>query len=171
MNLIRRAGSNSSNTAICGISHWRDASNYVNARVFAANANSSQDYNSSKDWGGEYSQSSFFGVELSNGKVLVYHGGKTYLYTAYNSRTDVASLAGVVIPLPTTDALFFPACIVPDGTDSWLMLNSIGASTIVIQKWTINPTTYKWTKNYRNTSLYIYRSKHMKLNELQIIDL
>ncbi len=43
MNLIRRAGSNSSNTAICGISHWRDASNFINARVFAANANSSQD--------------------------------------------------------------------------------------------------------------------------------
>ena len=166
MNLIRRAGSNSSNTAICGISHWRDASNYINARVFAANANSSQDYNSGKDWGGEYSSSSFFGVELSNGKVLVYHGSKTYLYTAHNSRTDVTSLAGAVIPLPATDAQFFPACIVPDGTDSWLMLNSTGASTIVIQKWTINPTTYKWTKNYETLPYTFTGQNFMKLNEL-----
>ena len=46
------------------------------------------------------------------------------------------------------------------------MLNSIGANTIVIQKWTINPTTYKWTKNYETLPYTFTGQNYMKLNEL-----
>ena len=164
MQLIRRAGSNSSSTAICGVSHWRDSSNYVNARVFAANSNSYTDYNSNKDWG-EYRSGQFYGIELSNGKTLVYHGGKTFLYTAYNNRTDVTSTAGAAVPFDS-NADWMGACIIPDGTDSWLMLNSSSSNTTTIQKWSINPTTYKWTKIFETAPYVFTGQSFMKLNEL-----
>lgn len=143
MQYILQENSTTANTAISGISHWRDGSNYVNARVWAPSSNSYTDYNSGKNWG-YYNSGQFWGVALSNNKTLVYHGSAVMLYTAYNSRTDVTTIAD---PFPMENPDFGGNCIIPDGTDSWLMLeNGPSSQVVVLGKWSINPITLKWTR-------------------------
>jgi hypothetical protein len=144
MQYILQDNSTTGNTAISGISHWRDGSSYVNARVWAPSSNSYTDYNSGQNWGATYSSGAFYGVALSNNKTIVYHGGKTFLYTAYNSRTDVTSTAA---PCPFPENIDFGGNVItPDGTDSWLVLENGQAQVQVLAKWSINPTTLQWTR-------------------------
>ena len=162
MNLMLQDNSDTSNTPIVGISHWRNSSNYVVARVFNS-AGSYNDYASTSDWGA-YRSGAFLGFALSTGKVLVYHGGITCLYTAYNSRTDVTSTAGGVAPFQTSADWSF-SMIEPDGVDSWIMLvNTNNAMTI--SKWTINPTTFQWTQNWVKGVYDMETTSYKKLNIL-----
>ena len=162
MNLVRRANSNTGNTAISGISHWRNSSNYIVARVFGFSAGNYTDYTSSTNWGTTYSGSNFYGFELSNGKTIVYHGGVTYLYTAYNSRVLVTPPNE--FPVDYED--FVTACIIPDGTDSWISLWSSSSSTVSMAKFSINPTTLEWTTVWVTTPYAYSGSSYMKLNQL-----
>ena len=140
-NIFRRAGSNSSNAAILGTAHYRDGNSHAVARVWSSTSSTYQDYNSSLGYNAVYSSGIFAGFELSTGKTLVYHGAQTWLYTAYNNRTQVT--AGPA-PSPVTTNIGF-ATGVPDGTDSWIFLKP-NANFLKLEKWTINPNTYEWTK-------------------------
>ena len=165
MQFILQANSTTANTAISGCTHWRQSGPRVWARVFAGNSTNYNDISQiSGDWGLSYRSGQFWGVALSTGKVLVYHGNITNLFTAYNSYSDVTSSAGVLPGFSITASPDFGgACIVPDGVDSWLVLN---ATASVIEKWSINPTTYKWTRKWGTNIVYAGGSAFMKLNIL-----
>jgi hypothetical protein len=166
MQLIFNESNNSSNTAVCGAGHWRNSSGSVVARVYSPTVSTFTDYNSGLDWGGAYSSGSFWGVALANGTVLIYHNRITnaYLYTAHNSRTSVSSVFSPDIG-ESTD--FGGACVIPDGVNSWLMLSGSGVVAPRLQKWSINQSTYVWTKNWEfETPLLLGTSSYLKLNKL-----
>ena len=163
MNLILQDNSNTSNTPVVGISHWRNSSNYIVARVFNSGG-SYYDYSSTSDWGGTYKNGAFLGFALSTGKVLVYHGGITCLYTVYNSRTDVTSTAGTATPFQTAFD-WAGSMIEPDGVDSWIMVENT-SNAMAISKWSINPTTFEWTRNWVKGIHDINTNSYKKLNML-----
>jgi hypothetical protein len=149
------------NTAISGIVHWRNGSSQVVARVFSATDTSYTDYNSGGNWDEVYTSSFFYGFALSNGQVLVYHGGQTWLYSSYNSRTQVSGGA----PFPSGG--FENGMIIADGTDSWIKLSTASGIAPNMQKWSINPSTRVWTKNWQTeTPLSFAGQSYMRLAKL-----
>lgn len=161
MMFLLQEGSNTSNTAISGAVHWRNGSNYIHARVFSATDGNSSDYTANDNWDNMYSSNTFLGVALSTGAVLVYHGGLTARYTAYNTRTTVTASHLF------NNLEFRGATFIPDGVDSWLVLSSPSTQSPVLQKWSINPSTYVWTKNWETTTPLMFTgNSYLKLNKL-----
>jgi hypothetical protein len=162
LNLVRKSNSSDANSAISGISHWRNGSSYIVARVWGFASGTYQDYVSSDNWDVTYTSSDFYGFELSNGKTLVYHSSNfQYLYTAYNSRVQVTAN-----PFPIDYGDFMTACIIPDGTDSWIALWGAGRETVSMAKFSLNISTYTWTINWQATPVAYIGSSYMKLNAL-----
>jgi len=162
MCLIRKSNSSDANTAISGISHWRNGSNYIVARVWGFASGTYQDYVSSNNWDMTYSSTNFFGFDLSNGKTLVYHSPSyQYLYTAYNNRVQVTAST-----FPIDYAAFQGACIIPDGTDSWIALWNDNGNTVSMAKFSLNITTYTWTLNWQTTPVAYNGGAYMRLNAL-----
>lgn len=149
MSFILQSNSSASNTVVSGACHYRNGSNQIVARVFAGSSMSFTDHNSGLNWDEAYRSSQFFGVALSTGNVLIYHGSQTWLYTSQSSRTQVTSTAGAAPGFIITDASFGGQAILPDGTDSWIMLSGPSVNAPYLEKWSINPTTYTWTRNWR----------------------
>ena len=162
MNLVRKSNSSDANTAISGISHWRNGSNYIVARVWGFASGTYQDYVSSNNWDITYTSADFYGFELSNGKTLVYHSPSFQaLYTAYNSRVQVSATA---FPIDYDD--FITACIIPDGPDSWITLWGSSITTISMAKISLNITTYVWTVIWQATPVAYTGGSYLKLNIL-----
>jgi hypothetical protein len=163
MQFILQENSNANNTAISSCCHWRDGSSYIRARVFSASSMSYTDYNSNANWDNSYGSSVFWGVALSTGNALVYHNPQVWLYSSYNSRTQVTAAPPPMI----SDVQFGGACIIPDGTDSWLSINGTSSQAPFLSKWTINPSTYVWTQNWESEApLTLGTSSYLKLSKL-----
>lgn len=166
MQFILQDTSNTSNTAIAGATYWRNASNYVYARIFApSGAYTDITYNS--DWNVDLVSGVFVGVALADGKVIVYHGSRTHLYTTYNSYTDITASAGTINPW---SGIYGPefggSSTINDGPNSFLIIHPSAAASLM-SKWTIDPNTYKWTRNWVSSQLaFPEGSSYMKLNKL-----
>jgi hypothetical protein len=160
MQFILQDTSTTANTAISGSCHYRNGSSQVVARVFSPGG-SSQDYNSSQNWSELYTSGQYYGFALADGRVIVYHGAQTWLYTAFNNRTQVTSGA------PFADVDFRGSCIVNDGPNSWLVLSASSTQAPFLQKWTINPSTYVWTLNWESENpMVLGTSAYLKLNKM-----
>ncbi len=134
-----QANSRTNNTALSGVTHWRNATG-ANARVFNGASSSYTDYASNKPWNDVYSTTFFPMVSLSNGKTIVYHGGETWLYTNNSTRTQITA------PLPPwiTITAWTGASTIPQEADTW-MTTSPTSNISELQKWKIDPLTYEWT--------------------------
>ena len=174
MQLYLGPNSTTANTAISGISHWRNSSNQIVARVFAGSSTTYTDYVSAGDWNIEYQTGGFPGYCLSDGSVLVFHSSAyTYRYTAHNTRTRVyptnSSLSGLttltgataIIPISTPD--WTGATTIPDGNNQWLFLDTSGG---ILKRLYINPTTLVYTITSLGYVVTTGNSSYMKLNEL-----
>lgn len=159
-----QANSRTNNTALSGVNHWRNSSSNVIARVFDGGSSSNYDFNSGEGWG-KYSSSIFPMVSLSNGKTIVYHGGITYLYSAYNNRVQITAAK----PPFSNDSAWHGACTIPQEPDTWLALASPGGSLQQLKKWKINPDTYEWTEILSPAGQQILQvgwQSYQKLNQL-----
>jgi hypothetical protein len=164
MQFLLQANSTTANTAISGVTHWYQSGSQCYARVFSGSSTSYNDVNAGAGgWDNPLSSSQFWGVALSTGAVLVYHGAKTYLYNSYTSYSDVTSTAGTSVGFGS-DPNFGGACIVPDGANSWLIVHP-SASFLTISKWSINTSTYAWTKSW-SKMVGFGGGSYMKLNLL-----
>jgi len=133
------------NTALVGVTHFRNSSNDIIARVFDTGGGST-DHNSGQNWDVLYSSSNSPMVSLSIGKTIVWHGSRTYLYTSASSRTEITA-APPPFGTNANDA-FAPSYVVPahGEPDTWYSLGSNSSNVATLQKWSINPTTYVWTE-------------------------
>ena len=173
MQLYLGPNSNTSNTAISGISHWRNSSNYIVARVFAGSSTTYTDYVSSTDWGTEYSSGQFPGFALSDGSVLVFHTTtNVYRYTAHNSRVRVYPtpspgvgniFVGSGSGFPISNPDWTGATTIPDGDNQWLFVD---ASAGILKRLYINPSTFVYTITSIATVVTAGATSYMKLNAL-----
>ena len=132
------------NTALVGVTHYRNSSNQIVARVFGTDGGSS-DHNSGQNWDVVYSSSNSPMVSLSTGKTIVWHGSKTYLYTSASSRTEITAAAP---PFGTNaNNAWCPTFVVPvqGEPDTWYALGSENSNLTTIYKYRIDPNTYEWT--------------------------
>lgn len=175
MQLFLGPNSTTANTAISGISHWRNSSNVIVARVFAGSSGTYYDWVGSGDWSIEYYSSQFVGFALSDGSVLVYHTPTVvYRYTAYNSRTrvypttgsttinNIITINGGNFPIPSPD--FGGCCAIPDGDNTWLYVEASSNPTI-LRRISINISTLAWTTTVVGT-LATGGTSYLKLNAL-----
>jgi hypothetical protein len=161
MQLLLQDGSTTANTAISGANHWRNSSNQIVARVFEASSNSFSDYNSGQDWDVSYRSNNFWGVALSTGAVIVYHGGLTMRYTSAGSRTSASGS----MPFGSPD--WSGGVVINDGPDSWIALSTPSGVAPTVQKWTINPSTGAWTMNWETEMPLLFSGQaYMRLHKL-----
>jgi hypothetical protein len=164
MTLISGANNTTSNTAVSGCVHWRNGSNQIVARVFNGSNDSYTDYNSGQDWDAVYASTAFFGIALEDGRVIIYHGGQTFVYTGSSgSRTQITK----TLPFGQNNSWWHGNVVVADGTNSWIMLNSASNQFPFIEKWTINPSTLNWTLNWRSELPFTFNGgSYMRLSAL-----
>jgi hypothetical protein len=165
MNLVSGPNNTTYNTAVSGCVHWRNGSNYVVARVFNGSDNGYTDYSSGQDWDTAYKSGPHYGVALDDGRVIIYHGSQTWIYSgSAGNRTQVTTNA----VMPWADNPWWEVTTtVPDGTNSWIRLSTPSNSIYFMQKWTINPSTFKWTLNWETETPLAYNGQsYMRLNKL-----
>ena len=167
LSLLTQDNLSTSGTALSGVAHWRNGSSIAVARVFNAASSAYTDYVSSGDFSAPLAAAVFPGVQLSNGKTLVWHGGdQTFLYTSHNSRTNVHTAAGASKPPWTTNYQWLKETYVWVANDTWVVMNSVSGAVVTFEKWTIDPSTYVWSQIGTTFNAAIYGNssyQHLKL--------
>ena len=162
--MLLQPDTHSTNTPIAGVTHWRNSSNRVIARVYGFSPSSFNDFDSGGDWG-RYSSSVFVAVALSTGKTLVIHeqhGAESWLYTSLTSRSKVTT----VVP----HGLFsWAQRMIPVGPDTWIVPSVLPtvAGEIRFSKFSIDPVTCAWTYHGESVS-YAAPFNYMLFNVNQI---